>query len=431
MKNIIYDKTVLSPTETVLNFPNLDDFQRFVDETAVIATGNARRGFDRINKNTVQDIIRSYGTSKYGTKDADDVVKTKTSFLFNQQLKTYLERVRNQTVKVDIMDIDQKKEIQFTEKDIGIFSFDLASLGLIRIYEYYSPLLKKLVDADYVRGMELPDGKEIFYHTKVPFIPKHKVEFNFKLGGYYSKILGMVVEKKDLIEEVTNDDIVFYYPEHEEIPEHPVERKQKVDEEGNKVFGSTYKKCFIYTPRPERSLPRIDLIINASYSWGVAADTQMLWNSMAALAVAEKLSKANANYRILAAFPVKTSGSGTPAEVYTFITIKDENQSLDPNKMALIVSDGRFFRYELFRGYFASQYDAGFDSKINVDGIGIPITDTQKIKDAYMKYLAKQKGFGDREAAKRADSKIVFKQVYSEQQAINDYNDIIKQISKL
>jgi len=45
--------------------------------------------------------------------------------------------------------------------------------------------------------------------------------------------------------------------------------------------------------------------------------------------------------------------------------------------------------------------------------------------------LKKQKGFSDREASKREDSKIVFNQVYSEQQAIDDYNRIINQISKL
>jgi len=431
MKNIVFDKTEISPSKTVLNFPNLEDFQRFVDETSINAIGNAKRGIDSINRSLIEGYVRQYGARKFGTTDVNDIIGKKTSFLFNNELQNYLQRLRNKTVKVDILDIDQKKEIQFTERDIGIFSFDLASLGLIRIYEYYSPLLKSFVDPDYVRGIETSDGKEIFYHVKVDYIPKHRVNFNFKLGGFYSDVLGMIVEKKDLIEEITNDDIIYYYPERQEIPEHPVERKQKIDEEGNEVFGTTYKKCFIYTPRPEKQLPRIDLIINSTYSFGVDANTSMLWNSMAALAVAEKLSKANANYRILAALPVRTTGSGTPAEVFTFITIKDENQTLDPNKMALIVSDGRFFRYELWKGYFAMQYEAGYNSKIDVGGIGRPITDRNEIKNAYIEYLKKQKGFSDREASKREDSKIVFNQVYSEQQAIDDYNRIINQISKL
>ena len=431
MANIAYDKIQITPDKVVLNFGSLGDFQKFIDDIVISATGNARMGIDRISLSDVRSTINMYGKSKYGTTNANDVVSNKTSFLFNNQLENYLQRLRSQTVKVDINDIDQKKEIQFTERDIGIFSFDLASLGLIPIYEYYSPLLKTLVDPDYVRGEEVSDEKMIFYHIKVKFIPKHRVDFNFKLGGWYSDVLGLLVEKKDLIEEITDNSISYYYPEKEEIPEHPVERKQKIDEDGNEVFGTTYKKCFIYTPRPEKRLPRIDLIINDTYSWDVNAETQMLWNCMAALAVAEKLSKSNANYRILAAYPIKTTGSGTRAEVYTFVTIKDENQKLDSNKMALLVSDGRFFRYELFRAYFAMQFDSGFNSRINVGEIGSPITDRDKIRTNYIEFLKKQKGYSDREASKRADSKIIFEQVYSEQQAVNEYNRVISEISKL
>ena len=431
MANIAYDKIQITPDKVVLNFGSLADFQKFVDDIAISATGNARRGINDINKSTVERRIRDRRKEWYGTLDANDVISKKTSFLFNNQLETYLQRVRNQTVKVDITDIDQKKEIQFTERDIGIFSFDLASLGLVSVYEYYSPLLKILVDPNYVKGEEVSDEKMMFYHVKVNFIAKHKVNYNFKLGGWYSDVLGMLVEKKDLIEEITDKDIIYYFPEQAEIPEHPVERKQKIDEDGNEVFTTTWKKCFIYTPRPEKSLPRIDLIINATYSKDIKADTQMLWNSMAALAVAEKLNKANANYRILAAYPIRTTGSGSRAEVFTFVTIKDENQSLDPNKMALLVSDGRFFRYELFRAYFAVQYDAGYDSRIDVGTIGAPITNRDQIKTAYTEYLKKQKGFSDREAAKRTDSKIIFEQVYSEAQAVADYNRIIQEISVL
>jgi len=429
MANIVYDKTEINSNKVVYNFGSLSDFQKFIEDVSISARGNARIGISRIDRSYVENT--SNKKSKFGTDKVDEIVNKKTSFLFNNQLETYLQRVRNQTVKVDINDIDQKKEIQFTERDIGIFSFDLASLGLIPIYEYYSPLLKELVDPDYIRGEEVSDEKMIFYHVKKDFIAKHKVNYNFKLGGWYSDILGRIVEKKDLIEEITDSEIIYYYPEEQEIPEHPVERKQKIDEDGNQVFGTTYKKCFIYTPRPEKRLPRIDLIINATYSYDINAETQMLWNCMAALAVAEKLSKSNANYRILAAYPVKTSGSGSRAEVFTFVTIKDENQKLDANKMALLVSDGRFFRYELFRAYFAVQFDAGFDSRIDISSIGIPITDRDQIKETYIAYLKKQKGYSDREAAKRADSKIIFSQVYSEAQAVNDYNRVIREISKL
>jgi hypothetical protein len=430
-----YDKKVLSPSKTAYYFDGLLDFVRFMEEVDKRMTGNSRKAWDRTKGNAnISGNIKSRGKKWYGTTDANVVAGEKTTFLYNNELLRFINNVRDKVVSTDIVDLDQQKKIEFTEQELGIFSFDLASLGLVRVYEYFSPLLNKIVDNDYVRSVSVEDGKTLFYHVKVNFIPKHIIKYDGGKGGYFSKILQKVVEFSELKTEVTDDDIILYYPESAEIPEHYVERVQKKNEDGSLKFGTTFKKCFVHIPKSVSNLPRIDLIIAASYSVDTNAETQMLWNTMAGLAVAEKLSKSNVNYRIIAAYPVETSGI-RGKEVYTFVKIKDESEPLNTNMMAMLISDARFFRYEMFKGFLTSMFDAGYDANVNND-IGFikkdsAVLNSFPIRDAYMDYLKTKDGYSDQMAAQNIDSKISFSQVLSEKQAIAEYNRVIDKISKL
>jgi len=287
------------------------------------------------------------------------------------------------------------------------------------------------VSSNLIKSEKKTDGTLYFYHIYQEEIPKHIVNFNTNYNGYYSEILKRIVPKENLIEEDFNGDIVFYYPFKAEIQKHKVERRQKVDENGKLKWSTTFKKSFIYIPKVEKPLPRIDIIVGSSFSWGVNAQTEMIYSSMAAISIAEKLSNSGVNYRIIVAYPVRTSrGLGTQQEIYTFVNVKKEGEVLDKNKIALLLSDGRQFRYQQFKGFIASIYDAGYDDKIS-DSIGIPIYDAQLIKNAYIDYLASSDNPSDREASKKEQSKIVFSGALSEQQATDQYNSIITQISKI
>ena len=430
-----YDKKVLSPNKTVYYFDGLLDYMRFMDEVDKRMTGKSRRVWDGVKGNdNISRNIKSLGKKWFGTTDASVVAGEKSSFLFNDQLSKFINSVRDKVVSTDIVDLDQQKKIEFTEQELGIFSFDLASLGLVRVYEYFSPLLNTIVDNDYIRSVNVEGDKTLFYHVKVNFVPKHIVKYNGGMGGWYSKILQKVVEFSELEMEVTDDDIIYYYQEIAEIPEHYVERRQKQNEDGSLKFGTTFKKCFVHIPKPVSSLPRVDLIIAASYTSGTNAETEMLWNTMAGLAVAEKLSKSNVNYRIIAAYPVETSGI-RGKEVYTFVKIKDESEPLNTNMMATLISDARFFRYEMFKGFLTSMFDAGYDNNVD-DGIGYIKTDNAvlnkfPVRDTYIEYLKTKDGYSDQIAAQNVDSKISFSQALSERDAIAEYNRVIDKISKL
>jgi hypothetical protein len=426
-----YKKNKLSGNRTAFMFDSLTDYNRFVSETinSVPTNSRAKTKFDSYGANYITRTARD--ETKFGTTDASLITNNIDTYLFNNELEGFLGSLRSRTINLDIVDLDQQKTIKFTEQELGIFSFDLASLGLIPVVEFFSPLLNEIVSADLIKSEKKTDGSLYFYHIYQQEIPKHIVNFNTSYNGYYSDILKRVVLKENLVEEDFNGNIVFYYPFKAEVQKHKVDRRQKLDENGKLKWSTTFKKSFIYIPKVEKPLPRIDIIVGSSFSWEVDAKDQMIYSSMAAISIAEKLSRSGVNYRIIAAYPVRTSISmGAQREVYSFVTVKKEGEALDKNKIAVLLSDGRQFRYQQFKGFIASMYEAGYDAKIS-DGIGSPISDAALIKNAYIDYLTLSDNPSDREAAKKTESKIVFSGALSQQQAEDQYNDIIGQISRI
>lgn len=413
-------------------FDSLTDYNRFINETinSVPRNSRAKTKFDSYGSGYIMRTARD--VTKFGTTDTSLITDNIDTYLFNNELESFLGSLRSRTINLDIVDLDQQKTIKFTEQELGIFSFDLASLGLIPVVEFFSPVLNEIVSADLIKSEKKSDGTLYFYHIYQQEIPKHIVNFNANYNGYYSEVLKRVVPKDNLVEEDFNGNIVFYYPFKAEVQKHKVDRRQKVDENGKLKWSTTFKKSFIYIPKVEKPLPRVDIIVGSSFDWRTDAKDEMIYSSMAAISIAEKLSRSGVNYRIIAAYPVKTSVSmGNPRkEVYTFVTVKKEGEALDKNKIAVLLSDGRQFRYQQFKGFIASMYEAGYDAKIS-DGIGSPISDADSIKNAYIDYLTLSDNPSDREAAKKTESKIVFSGALSQQQAEDQYNDIIGQISRL
>jgi hypothetical protein len=493
-----YKRVVLDTDRTAFYFDSILNYNRFIaeKESNVPTTSNARRGFDRINDNTYVDSkLDDYrGLYWFGTRDTNAITQPLNSFLFNNQLDNFLQNLRDSTVSVDKTDIEQVKRIKFTEMEIGIFSFDLASLGLLPVMEYYSPTLKRVVSGNYVLCYKDNDNKPIkdengatmFYHIFVAEIPQHVVEFDGEANGYYSTVLNKVVEKDELVfNEKTNQ---FFYPKQDEIPQHAVLQSQKLDENGNKKWTTTWKKSFIYIPKVLNPLPRIDIIVASSFPYTINAETEMIYNGMAAITLAEKLSASNINYRIIVAYPILTAGSGATKGIYTYVVAKQDGEALDKNNIAILLSDARQGRLQKFKGDYATQYDAGFDTNIGVGSVSYIIADkmfvdkqlptegngdkyiirdldgtvrngvapqsrsytqefdTQKdaydfitrrglsvdrAKIAYVDYLAQSTEPLDIASSKIYDSKILFSGATSEQQATDQYNNAIRMITNI
>jgi hypothetical protein len=370
---------------------------------------------------------KGFGLSKYGTKDFDWIDKPLNTFLYIDRVDNEVNKLSQKISKQDFIDIDQVKKLEFTEKEIGVFSFDLASLGLVRVYEYYSPLLKKIVSPNLIVSQKLPDGQTLFYHVGSSYVPRHEVQYVAKEEGYYSEVLKRRVNKDELIiEEDDNRLAVYFYPEQRKIEKHEVERKQAKDKNGKDKFATTFKKCFINIPRVENTLPRVDIIIPIGYDSEVTPK-EAFWNTIQVLSICEKLSKSNVNYRIIGAISSLLKGNGD-TRIYKFINLKNENQTLDPNQIALITSDMRFYRMDAFLLKQATQYDSGLES-LMISGISYPITNSDEIKKAYINFLSNQSSQTDKEASKLPDSKIVLEYALNENSALIGYNKTICTIS--
>ena len=409
---------------TVFMFDKLFDFPDFINQVEkIISTGNARNQLNEFNSSTyVSGKIRREGARVFGTTDAELVKSNYTTYLFNNELSQFIEGLRNKTVKSDIVDIDQKKKMQFTSQEIGIFSFDLASLGLIKVYVYFSEAMNDFVDGNYVKSRRLSNGKVEFYFIGLPAIKRHKLIVTET--GLWSTVLRKQIPDAQA-EKIVNGEIVsYYFPEQLAIPEHVVEQRQAI-ENGRPKFTTTWKKSFIHIPKVVSKIPRIDIIINSSYSYSVKGDTEMIWSCMAGIALAEKLQQAGVDFRIFVSYSARFMSKN----VFTFVKVKDANEPVNINAIAIAASDPRQFRYLGFKGFVTTAWEAGYDSFITA-GIGTPINDSDEIKEAFISYLKKVKDFDQSDTIIK-NSKIVFTQALSESAAIGKFNDAVEAISKV
>jgi hypothetical protein len=415
-----------NPNQVAFMFKSLGDYRRFIAETEQRCTGNCRTGYDRIgNQGYVQSAIRNNGQSWFGTNDADAVTNI-TDYLFNVNLNRELDAFRDRMVRVNKTDIDRNVKIKFTEMEVGIFSFDLASLGLIPVYEFYSPLLKKVISPNLVVSEKTPSGETLFFHVYQSEIPEHIVRYESFAKGNYSNILKRVVNT----DEVIKRDLEIIFPFRAEISKHLVERRQQLDANGKAKFSSTFKKSFIELPKVEKPLPRIDIVIGISPASDRNAETEMLYTALSALAIADKLGNSGIPFRIVASFGVKASRDRNK-KAYGFITLKKEGEIFNRNQLSITLSDARFIRYEGFKGYLALQYDAGFDNETNPSTIGAPLDESNDIKNAYLNFLSTSNDVNDIKASTMPDTKLVFAGSYSRQQAENEFNQTINTISSV
>ncbi|MFY8161514.1 MAG: hypothetical protein ACOVNU_09305 [Candidatus Kapaibacteriota bacterium] len=407
-------------------FDSIQDYDNFIEEKTISATDSAGTTLrDYASGRNVRNMIRTEGVTWFGTTVENEIKSNLDSFLYGNEMQQVLSNIRNRLNKVDVSDLSQKNQIKFTEQELGIFSFDLASLGLIKVYEYYSSLLDAIVNSNLVQSYKNQDDVSIFYYVGQPYVPEHTIEYSFKYSGYYSEILNRVIQKEELILKENNNKIFYVFPEQQEIPRHNVERKQKLDENGKKKFATTFKKCFVYIPKVEKLLPRLEIIVPFSFNSSNNADT-LKFNAVPTIALAETLSRLGVNYKIVAAYPIEMG----LLKMFTYLNVKQDGEALDINKMALFMGDPRYYRYQRFRGINAVLSDAGLDSR-GGNGNWDTITDTAIIKDNYMKFLAKSPNPEDIRSSQNKDTKIFQRPVTTETAALAEYERIIDIIKRL
>lgn len=403
------------------------DFLDFNEEQfADIDKNPTSNAFDVKRSYFAPDRLRNRAQSEdwFGTTDVSQVTQEIRSFLMNTELESQTRQLSNNTIPSIDFDLEQKKQLEFTSQEIGIFSFDLASLGLIRVFEYYSPLLKRNVDANYVKSFKVDDNKLVFYHVYVAEVPEHILEQ--RNGKLFSTLLNTFIER-DQAEMKTDKEgnIYFIHPFASEIPKHDVERIQKRNEDGSLKFSSTWKKSFIYIPVQENHIPQLDLFFVSSFSGSRDAKEEIFWNAVLMNALIEILSKANLRFRVYAGLGNSWRGN---ALNLSFVKVKDINDALDPNIIAILSGDARSYRYNGFKWYLASGWESGLDSNISTS-FGRVIDDETQLKNALIETLLKTNDFGSsREDTANPRTKILVPPVTNINQARDAILSVIRQI---
>jgi len=421
-----YKREKMSANVWTFSFDSVAEYDKFIEDTTRTATSVAKRTLDGYaSGNLVNSAIRMGGQTWYGTTNAGEVRGNLDTFLYRNEIQNVLSNITNRVNSINLADIDQQKSIKFTQQEIGIFSFDLASLGLIKVYEYFSPLLNEIVSSNLVESFKTQNDQTIYFFVGQPFVPKHEIEYNVKTGGFFSPILKRNIPKEDLLFVDDGGRLFYEFQEQKEIPRHEVERKHKLNSDGSKKYATTFKKCFVYIPKVDKPLPRIDIIVPFSFSGSDNAQT-LKFNAIPTIALSEALSKIGVNYRIVVAYPIEQGRN----KIFQYINVKKEDEALDKNKIALFSGDPRYYRYQRFRGIVSSISDVGRDSD-GGDGDWNTIRDNDEIKQNYVDFLAKSTNPEDIEASKRINSKIVQRPVSTEAGAVQEYERIINIIKSL
>lgn len=421
-----YKREKMSANVWTFSFDSIAEYDKFIEDTTRTATGLAKRTLDGYaSGNLVNNAIRIGGNAWYGTTNAGEVRGNLDTFLYRAEIQNVLSNITNRVNSINLADIDQQKSIKFTQQEIGIFSFDLASLGLIKVYEYFSPLLNEIVSSNLVESFKTQNDQTIYFFVGQPYVPKHEIEYNVKTGGFFSPILKRNIPKEDLLFIDDGGRLFYEFQEQKEIPRHEVERKHKLNSDGTKKYATTFKKCFVYIPKVDKPLPRIDIIVPFSFS-GANNAQELKFNAVPAIALSEALSKIGVNYRIVVAYPIAQGRQ----KIFQYINVKKEDEALDKNKIALFSGDPRYYRYQRFRGIVSSISDVGRDNDGD-DGNWDTIRDNDEIKQNYVDFLAKSTNPEDIEASKRLNSKIVQRPVGTEAGAVQEYERIINIIKSL
>jgi len=407
--------------DTYYDFLDFNEEQfRLIDQNPTSRAFNIKQ--DYFAQNSLQS--RTRNDSWFGTTDLSEVTNEIRSFLMNNELETETQQLTNQTLPSIDFDLEQKKQLEFTSQEIGIFSFDLASLGLIRVFEYYSPLLKRNVDANYVKSYKVDDNKLVFYHVFAAEIPEHILEQ--RNGKLFSALLNTFIERNDAeMKTDSNGVIYFVHPFRYEIEKHDVIRRQKTNDDGSLKFSSTWKKSFIYIPVQENHIPQLDLFFVTSFGGGRDARTEIFWNAVLLNTLINLLSKANIRFRVFAGVGNKWRGN---EQNLSFTKVKDINDAIDSNLLAILGGDARSYRYNGFKWYLASGWDSGLDRNIN-SSFGTVTTDATILKNALIETLTKTNDFGSsREDTINPRTKILVPPVINITEARDAILNIMQQI---
>lgn len=272
-----------------------DNYLNHLDAHKLISTPPQRSEFLLSQNYDLAKILFSEKTVKSGifsnfygnNTDFDKLIAGYTEFQNTQLLNDVIAKVDSK-IPSDLFSGIEKPKMLINDR-FGMFSFDLASMAMTYVYEYYDKFGNK-VDANFVS----------------------------KKGN------------------------LFYF--ENEI----VEQKIKRQENGNPVVVSSVRKSLIDFEKKQKQQRAVEIfVVNSVAAKEKASD--FIYNSMAAISVAKNLILKGFQVKVTALLTVYYNG----VIYYHFVPVKRFNQPIDINAAAYVCGDPRFFRYQGFKIYLS------------------------------------------------------------------------------
>jgi hypothetical protein len=268
---------------------------------------------DWVNR-TFNNIQVNQGATEYFTKEqSESHLKNKTWFgegtSYNElssgvteykkpELISKIYNSLQHSLSAQTKDIHKFKKMRYNPYGLGMFSFDKAAMGMYRLKEFYSPSNSSIVEKEQVDTSMQP--------------------FRFLLDS--SEVIQRWEQKPD----------------------------------GKLKIRTNSKNVYAYFPKVKKENRAAELFLCCGGSAARTAD-QMLYSGMSALIIAQLLEKAGVKTKI--SIVVGSSPDNYQDTVYAAIVpVKNYDENLDINLIALLTSDPRFFRWDGFKGIIAA-YD--------------------------------------------------------------------------
>lgn len=135
------------------------------------------------------------------------------------------------------------------------------------------------------------------------------------------------------------------------------------------VWRGDMSRAWTRTRRQNRSGVRsVSIIVNLGASGSVSAD-RLFWRGASALKLASALTEAGYSVAIYGAASAKNSDENATMDDVQFVSIKDEDQPLDIDRLAALTAMPGYFRTSLFAGVLMS---CDLRGKAASDGLGRP-----------------------------------------------------------
>jgi hypothetical protein len=298
----------------------IDKYDNHLDAHRLFSTPPKRNEFNlehnfnyatsAFSSSRIADLIKD--KSWYGENtDYDLLVDGYTKFQDSELLNSTLDLIKSE-IPENLFSELEKPKMKINDR-FGMFSFDLASMAMTYIYEYFTVQGNEKVNADFVKKSE---------------------------GQFYE-----ISTNKKLRQEI------------------------KRRKNGTPVVVSSVRNCLIDFEKQKSRERSVEIFVINLFTTS-EQNKDLLYNSIAALSVAENLIKKGFKVKITGLVVAKNGNN--KKYYFHFVPVKNFNEPLDPNACAYVCGDPRFFRYQGFK-MLINGYDE--DNAKTPDGLGRLIKD--------------------------------------------------------